>query len=212
MIRTIDPARDVDGRRTEHTALGRGALMNGPGSSIADEVAVIVAIRQVHVGRHARVLISTWPSALSRVKALSRGRFASRSRRKLPIASVPERQRQFVRRGDTKFGDARLDVLEDAIDQLDIALGLLAEHDAKISARDQVLLDGLPMQIPDRHAATEQDHDDEGDADRPQVQARTGAAPPGHRDVGPRLHLLALHARAQWGDLRSMLRPWLISD
>ena len=143
------------------------------------------------------MLISTWPSALSRVKALPRGRFASRSRRKVPIASVRKDERQFVRRGDAEFGDTRLDVLEGAIDKLDITLGLLAEHDAKIAGRDQVLLDGLPMQVPDRRAATEQDDDDERDADRPQVQARTEAAPPGHRHVGPGLHLLALHTRAQ---------------
>ena len=53
-----------------------------------------------------------------------------------------------------------------AIDQLDISLGLLAEHDAEIADRDPVLFDGLPMQIPDRRAATEQDDDDERDADR----------------------------------------------
>ena len=173
MIRTIDPARDVNGRCTEHTAQERRADER-PRIVNRDEVAEIVAIRQVHVGRRPRA-DKHMAIGLEQGKGVVPGEVRQPLAQKAAHGLGAEGHRQFVRRGDAKFGDTRLDVLEGAIDQLDIALGLLAEHDAKIAARDQVLLDGLPMQVPDGCAATEQDDDNERDADRPQVQCPNGS-------------------------------------
>lgn len=93
------------------------------------------------------MLISTWPSALSRVKPLSGGEVRQLLAQKVAHGRGAKGRREFVRRGDAKFGDARLDVLEGAIDKLDIAFGLLAEHDTEIAGRNKVLLDGLPIQV-----------------------------------------------------------------
>jgi hypothetical protein len=209
VIRTIDPACDVDGRRAGHTA----GLRRADERALVverNEMTIIVAIRQVHIrwrpGADQHMAIG-----LEQGKAVVAGKVRQPLAQKVAHSFGAKGRRQFVRRRDAEIGDPRLNVLESAIDQLDIALGLLAEHDAKIADRDEALFEGLPMQVPDRCAATEQDDDDECDADRPQVQARTQAALPGRRDVGPGLHLLALHPRAKSGGRCSMRRGWLIS-
>ena len=97
--------------------------------------------------------ISTWPSALIRVKALFRGRFASRSRRKLPIASV--RKDIVSSSGESIPRSRRATGRPRGHDRpAGHSARSAAEHDAKISAR-QRCCDGLPTQIPDG-VATEQ--------------------------------------------------------